>query len=213
MFEDIEVHAIKTGMLYDAENTRVIARTLQAHYEGVSMPPLVCDPVCVSTSGHTLLDPDAVEVMIDEIFPIATLITPNMPEAELILSRRNMSAEITSLDDMLTAAKALSSLGPRAVLLKGGHVSINFSNVQAASIQRPDLRIIRVGLLGKNMEILQVAEAHLSDQLVVDVLQIADQTTLYLHPRIDSTSTHGTGCTLSAAITCALASGQNSRSQ
>ena len=87
MLDDIEIRAIKTGMLFDASNTHAVANTLRAHYAAPErpLPPLVVDPVSVSTSGHTLLHPDAVEVMISELLPLAALVTPNKPEAELLL--------------------------------------------------------------------------------------------------------------------------------
>lgn len=73
-------------MLFDAANTRAVSSTLKDLYKGQNLPPLVVDPVCVSTSGHSLLHPEAVEVIIQELFPLATLITPNKSEAELLLS-------------------------------------------------------------------------------------------------------------------------------
>ncbi|KAI0933434.1 hypothetical protein AcV5_005581 [Taiwanofungus camphoratus] len=210
VLEDIELKAIKTGMLFDAANTRMVARTLNAHYGGLLIPPLICDPVCVSTSGHTLLQPEAVEVMITDLFPLATLITPNKSEAELLLSHRGFPSKIESLEEMLIAAKNLLSLGPKGALLKGGHITASIADVNRLSSMHPEVRIIREGLLAENMEILQVAEPDLSSRtLVVDVLQESNGATLFVRPRIDSTSTHGTGCTLSAAIACALAQGES----
>ncbi|KAH9939574.1 Phosphomethylpyrimidine kinase-domain-containing protein [Amylocystis lapponica] len=210
VFEDISIRAIKTGMLFDAENTRVVTRTLKSHFAAASLPPLVCDPVCVSTSGHTLLHPDAIEVLITELFPLAALITPNKSEASLLLSHRNLPSEVENLEDMLSAAKNLLSLGPKAVLLKGGHITTTIADVDRVSAAYPGLRVIRDGLLAENMEILQVAEVDLGTRpLVVDVLQQAEEATLFIRPRIESTSTHGTGCTLSAALTCGLSRGEN----
>lgn len=210
VLSDIEISAIKTGMLYDAANTRAVAKTLRAFYADGNVPPLVCDPVCVSTSGHTLLHPDAIEVLISDLFPIAALITPNKSEAELLLSRHDKQTQIKVLEDMLTASKDLLSLGPAAVLLKGGHLIASISDVDRVSAQRSDILIIRDGLLGENMEILQIAEEDLGAKpLVVDVLATADSLTLFVRPRVETTSTHGTGCTLSAALTCALSRGKN----
>ncbi len=198
-------------MLFDAESIRAVVRTLKAHYTGKSLPPLVCDPVCVSTSGHTLLHPDAVEVMISELFPLTSLITPNKSEAELLLSCRDLPSTIASLEDMLVAAKNLLKLGPRAVLLKGGHLTATLQDVERAKARFPEIRVVSDGLYAENMEILQVttndSAAH-PRLLVVDVLHDLSGTVLYLHPRIESTSTHGTGCTLSAAIVCCLSRGQ-----
>ena len=85
------------------------------------MPPLICDPVCISTSGQMLLHQDAIELMITRLFPMAALITPNKEEAELILALQGISQKIESLDDMLIAAELLlQSVGVDAVLHKGG---------------------------------------------------------------------------------------------
>ena len=197
-------------MLFDADNTHVVANTLKMYYAHSVMPPLVCDPVCVSTSGHTLLQPQAIEIMIKELFPLTTLLTPNKSEAELLLHQRNFPIHIAGLEDMLVAAKNLSTMGPQAVLLKGGHITVTTEDVQRVYQNRPRVKVVGDGMIRDNMEILQVAEQHPSTlQLVVDVLyEHEDNITLFLRPRIDSTSTHGTGCTLSAAVACGLGSGR-----
>ena len=196
-------------MLFDADITHVVADTLQTHYAHSIMPALVCDPVCVSTTGHELLHPQAIEVMIQELFPLAALITPNKSEAELLLSLRDLPCKITGLDDMLVAAKNLTLFGPPAVLLKGGHITVTIEDVKRVSRNHTRISFVDDGILSENMEILKIAEQDPSNlQLVVDVLhQRDDQTTLFLRPRIDSTSTHGTGCTLSAALACGLGRG------
>lgn len=195
-------------MLFDAASIRSVVRVLKLHYEGRDMPPLVCDPVCVSTSGHTLLASDAVEVMVSELFPLTYLVTPNKAEAELILSTRGHPAQINNIDDMLKAADNLLKLGPKAVLLKGGHLTIRLADVERISEDYPSVRVVRDILFEENMEILQVAERDpASSEIVVDVLHSAASTTLFMRPRIDSRSTHGTGCTLSAAVVCGLSRG------
>ena len=209
MLDDIDVKAMKTGMLYDADSIRAIVKTLKTQYSTRPMPPLVCDPVCVSTSGHALLKPDAVEVMISELLPLAALLTPNKSETELILSCRSLPSTIDSLEDMLTAAKNILCLGPKAVLVKGGHLTVTTRDVENIAAKYPEIRILRDGVFSENMEILQVSERPPTSQLVVDVLQDATGTVMYLHPRVDSMSTHGTGCTLSAAIVCGLSRGQS----
>ncbi|KAF7353841.1 hypothetical protein MVEN_01069700 [Mycena venus] len=202
VLDDLEVHAIKTGMLFDADNTRATVHALQSHYSGRTMPPLVCDPVCVSTSGHTLLVPEALEVLTKDLFPLAALITPNKSEAELLLSR-----PISSVEDMLNAARDLLLCGPRAVLLKGGHITATLADVDSLSRAHLELRVVRDGLYGDNMEIL-IVNAPQATNIVLDVLCEADgPTTVLVRPRIYSTSTHGTGCTLSAALACTLADG------
>ncbi|PCH38542.1 hypothetical protein WOLCODRAFT_136331 [Wolfiporia cocos MD-104 SS10] len=207
VLEDIEIKAIKTGMLYDAETTRTVAATLKAHYGG-SLPPLVCDPVCVSTSGHTLLQPDAVDVLISDLFPLSALITPNKSEASLLLARRGLPSRVENVEDMLVASRHLLSLGPRAVLLKGGHITTTIRDVEKLVAAHPHVQVVREGLLGENMEILQIAEQDWTARtLVVDVLQELGAITLFVRPRVDSNSTHGTGCTLSAALACGLGRG------
>lgn len=214
VLDDIEIRGMKTGMLYDAEHTRRIARTLRAHYGDVSkVPPLVVDPVAVSTSGHVLLHEDAVSVMIEELFPLATLITPNKPEAELLLSRMGASVKIETLEDMIVASEKLLAFGSKAVLVKGGHVSLTMADVHRISAAHPEVTIVPESFLDENMEILQVNEEDLaSRQLVVDVLREGEKVTLFVSPRIDSSSTHGTGCTLSAVIASALAKGESGSS-
>jgi hydroxymethylpyrimidine/phosphomethylpyrimidine kinase / thiaminase len=212
--DDLDIKAIKTGMLYDANTIRATAEKLRVHYHGskVAFPPIVCDPVSVSTSGHTLLAPDAMQVLIDELIPLATVITPNKHEAELLLSCRGLPSSINTVEDMLLASSNLVSLGSRAVLLKGGHIKTTLAEIEHLSISHPQVLIIKDGLLDDNMEILQLDRPESSPELVVDVLQHSSAdgdgyktTTLFVRPRINSTNTHGTGCTLSAAITCGLA--------
>jgi len=206
VLSDIHIHAIKTGMLYDADNTRAVVHALSSHYPGSTLPSLVCDPVCVSTSGHTLLDPSAMDVLINDLFPLARLITPNKAEAEQLLSQRQMPAQISNLENMLSAAQNLLRFGSCAVLLKGGHMISSIVDITHLSRKRPDIDVVYHGLLDENMEILQLSgDEDYSDQLVVDVLLEGENTTLLIRPHIKSTSTHGTGCTLSAAIAAELA--------
>ncbi|THH13095.1 hypothetical protein EW146_g7093 [Bondarzewia mesenterica] len=211
--DDIPIKAIKTGMLFDKGITSSVANALRSTYATSSVPPLVCDPVCVSTSGHTLLQPDAVDTMIHELFPLATVITPNKSEAELLLSRMGHRQRIIgSLEEMITAAEQLLALGPKAILLKGGHLSVTMADLDRVCGQRPELSVEKYGMLGENMEVLLIAQGEMDPavfELVVDVLQEANKpATLFLRPRLDSTSTHGTGCTLSAALACSLGRGE-----
>ena len=212
MLDDIVIKALKTGMLFDADNARAVARALKAHsVDGGPLRNLVCDPVCVSTSGHTLLHPDAVQVVIKELFPLSALVTPNKSEAELLLGHSGRTEEISSLEGMLRAAEALLRLGPMAVLLKGGHITANLSGLEEFQSRHPNARIVRDGLLGENMEILGIGSSLLSkseQRIVVDVLMDnKGETTVFARPHISTTSTHGTGCTLSAAIASELAQG------
>jgi hydroxymethylpyrimidine/phosphomethylpyrimidine kinase len=111
--DDMEIAALKTGMLANRQIIEEVASVIAAR----RLPHLVVDPVMVAKSGDRLLDPSAESAYIERLFPLAALITPNIPEAEVLLARR-----IRSVDDMKDAATALMRLGCRAVLVKGGHL-------------------------------------------------------------------------------------------
>jgi hydroxymethylpyrimidine/phosphomethylpyrimidine kinase / thiaminase len=231
VLDDINITALKTGMLANESVVRTIAHTLKAQ---PSPPPLVVDPVCVSTSGHTLLEHEALSALAGELLPLATVLTPNMDEAALLLQHQHARAAdsenaqqqpITSIGDMLRAARELCVLGPCAVLLKGGHMvgrgGMRLADVEAAAAGQPVHRIEYEGLVLPNadMEILFQDPAVCDAPVVVDVLCERDEQggggggsaegrcTLFVRPYLDSSSTHGTGCTLSAALACALARG------
>ncbi len=157
LFADVRIDAVKLGMLGDAEVVATVAAALRRH--GVRR--LVVDPVMISKSGHPLLSPDAVAALRREILPLAEIITPNLPEAEVLLG----CAPIRTLADMRVAARSLLQLGPRIVLLKGGHLegaeSTDVIDDGARQIELPAARIV-------------------------------------------TKNTHGTGCTLSAAIAALL---------
>jgi hydroxymethylpyrimidine/phosphomethylpyrimidine kinase len=157
LFADVRIDAVKLGMLGTAEVVATVAAALRRH--GVTR--LVVDPVMVSKSGHHLLSPDAVAALRSEILPLAEIITPNLPEAEVLLN----CPPILTLADMRTAARALHALGPRIVVLKGGHLdgsdSIDVIDDGITQVELPATRIV-------------------------------------------TKNTHGTGCTLSAAITALL---------
>jgi len=111
--EDIGVDAVKIGMLHDVAVVRAVAAALQRH----RFPHVVLDPVMVATSGDKLITQDTVAVLIRELFPLATLITPNLDEAGWLIGRN-----IRGVDELEGAARELLALGARAVLLKGGHL-------------------------------------------------------------------------------------------
>lgn len=113
VLDDLPVAAAKTGMLASAPIIRMVARTLNKYGVG----NLVVDPVMVSTSGHALLDEEAVEVLVSELFPLATLVTPNLAEAA-----RLSGLTLRNLNDLPGAAERILALGPPAVLIKGGHL-------------------------------------------------------------------------------------------
>lgn len=113
IFEDFAIDSIKMGMLHRKEIIEIVADVLQKRRS----PHLVLDPVMASTGGHFLLTPEAVEVLKRRLFPMTTLLTPNLPEASLLLGR-----EIRSKNQMEKAAREILDQGPEAVLLKGGHL-------------------------------------------------------------------------------------------
>ena len=118
IFEDIYPDAVKIGMVASSELIRVIADRLR-HYDAKN---IVVDPVMVATSGSALMKNDAVQTLIEELLPISTLVTPNIPEAQVL---SGLSIEIK--EDMIIAAKHIGDNYHCAVLLKGGH-SINDAN-------------------------------------------------------------------------------------
>ncbi|MFT3784130.1 MAG: bifunctional hydroxymethylpyrimidine kinase/phosphomethylpyrimidine kinase [Nibricoccus sp.] len=157
LFNDVRIDAAKVGMLATAELVSTVADGLRRH----SVKRLVVDPVMVSKSGHHLLQPDAVEALRRELLPLAEVITPNLPEAGVLLNR----PEPRTIAEMRTAARALHGLGPRFVLLKGGHLESDEST---------------------------------------DILDDGRTQIELPSRRIPTRNTHGTGCTLSAAITALL---------
>ena len=160
LLEAYPVQAIKTGMLYSKAHLDATSETLSEHRN----IPLVIDPVMVATSGSQLLDKNAIQSYHNQLLPLASLITPNMPEAAVLL---NEPVEIKS--DLEPAAKKLSELFQTSILLKGGHL--------------PDT----------------------CDRL--DVLWHNGKAHHFTAPLIEIGCTHGTGCTLSAAITAHLSQG------
>ena len=113
VIEDIGVDAVKIGMLHEPGVVEVVAWAIQ-HYQ---LQRVVLDPVMVATSGDRLIADATVRVLVDQLFPLATVITPNLDEASLLLGR-----PIAAVSDLSGAAQALLSQGARAVLLKGGHL-------------------------------------------------------------------------------------------
>lgn len=160
IFEDIRVDAVKIGMIATAEIAHAVADTLSA-YPGV---PIVLDPVMIAKGGAPLLRDNAIDAVRTRLVPLATVITPNLPEGARLLDL----PVATTRDEMLSHAKALLALGPSAVLLKGGHLE---------SGESPDC-------------LVSTHAVHWFES-----------------PRVHTTHTHGTGCTLSAALAAQLAHG------
>jgi len=187
IFDDVAVHAVKIGMIADAEIAGVVADVLEQQLSSCGLTAgslckekdpsvipqghlepkddrkmwIVLDPVMVATSGDSLISNDAMDVMKERLIPLADVITPNIPEAEK-LSRK-------AVLDIEDAAQGLMSLGAGAVLLKGGHLS--------------------------------------HEEMSNDVLAYDGGVEAFEAKRILTSNTHGTGCTLSSAIAAHLAKG------
>jgi hydroxymethylpyrimidine/phosphomethylpyrimidine kinase len=157
--EDLPPAACKTGMLATRELVGAVAESIHRH----RLPNYVLDPVMVATSGDRLLDEDAVEGIRAELLPLATLVTPNLDEAAILVG-----FEVADVARMRDAARALCDAGAAAALVKGGH--------------------------------LRSAE-------LVDVFHDGHESREFRWPRLETRSTHGTGCTLSAAVAAGLACG------
>jgi len=113
IFDDISVDGVKIGMVSKTETIKIIAETLSKY----QVQNLVIDPVMISKSGFDLLKPDAKEALIKHLLPMATVVTPNLPEAEVITGFK-----VSSLEEMKKAAEAIYNMGPKYVLVKGGHL-------------------------------------------------------------------------------------------
>jgi len=158
IFEDIMPDSIKIGMLFSCEIVECVANTLKKYAKDI---PIVLDPVMVAKSGDPLLLDEAVEALKSKLIPLASIITPNLPEAYKLVENKVKS--------MKKLAKELLTFGSDAVLVKGGHL-----------------------------------QKHTSDDIYFD----KSGAKVWLKSiRIDSKNTHGTGCTLSAAICAGLALG------
>jgi hydroxymethylpyrimidine/phosphomethylpyrimidine kinase len=158
VFDDIGVDAIKIGMLFDRSLIEAVANALESH----AGPPIVLDTVMISKSGAELLQDDAVESLKQLLVPLATIITPNLPEAARLTG---MPVE-TEEEREAVVARLVEECD--SVLLKGGH---------AAGSE------------------------------ICDFLGTENRVIRFVHPRIETSSTHGTGCTLSAAIAARLGMG------
>lgn len=113
LFEDTEIHAVKIGMVSSTPLVEAIAEALSR----VSLPPVVLDPVMISKSGYALLKPDARSALVEKLFPIAEIVTPNIHEAELLAG-----FPVNTMEDMKKAAEVMTGLGAARAVIKGGHI-------------------------------------------------------------------------------------------
>ncbi|MCI4666157.1 MAG: bifunctional hydroxymethylpyrimidine kinase/phosphomethylpyrimidine kinase [Neomegalonema sp.] len=114
VLDDVAVHAVKIGMIATADIAKAVADVLRRRRPRW----VVLDPVMVAKSGHSLLAPDAVRALVTELAPLATVVTPNLPEAVAMLN----VAPVLRRDEMPAIGDALRALGPAAALVKGGHL-------------------------------------------------------------------------------------------
>lgn len=170
VFDDIRPAAVKIGMVSSAAIIEAIADRLETW----NAQNIVVDPVMVATSGARLIAEDAAEALTRRLFPLATVITPNIPEAMALLDY-----EVDSERTQQNAAALLANRFGCAALVKGGHFVNEANDVLAEPAQVDD------------------AGERVGEPL----------TTWFRHKRIETSNTHGTGCTLSSAIACALAQG------
>lgn len=120
VFQDIEVAAVKVGMVSQIETITTIALKLEKYH----VQNMVLDPMMVSKSGYHLLEPDAKQVLVHKLLPLATIVTPNIPEAEVITGQA-----IKTLNDMEQAAQVIYKMGPNYVLVKGGHLENDATDI------------------------------------------------------------------------------------
>jgi len=183
---DLTVRAAKTGMLFSAEIVRAIAEPLSRRSF-----PLVIDPVCVAQSGARLLEAAAVTEMVRSLFPQADLVTPNIPEAELLTG-----LSIKSAQDICEAAERILAMGPKAVLIKGGHMDSPASTdwyatpgQKALPLMQP--RVDTRNLHGTGCTLSAAIAAHLG--LGHDMLASVRKAQAYLHAALRASYSVGAG--------------------
>lgn len=180
-------------MLHNVEIVKILSATLKDLFPSKrDMPPLVIDPVMVSTSNHMLLEHDAIVALGSELIPLAYLITPNLPEGKILAGLgKETTQEDFGVDAMKALCQKLANSGCENVLLKGGHGSAD--------------QVIDVlyEAIHQSFTVFSHKSVSFGSQMAYKY-----KTPPYLFRRIVSKSTHGTGCTLSAAICTHLAEGR-----
>ncbi|KAL4749721.1 hypothetical protein BDW72DRAFT_177484 [Aspergillus terricola var. indicus] len=178
--DDVGADVVKLGMLSSAKTIDVIADALTSY----QIPSVVLDPVMISTSGSQLLPEAAVQGLRTKLLPLTTVLTPNIPEAQLLLE--DAGQEPTNPEDLqglIDLAKRVAALGPRAVLLKGGHLPLTKD--------------------------YKTAKGSDDASRVIDVLYDGKEVTQFETEYLFSKNTHGTGCSLASAIAANLALGKD----
>ncbi len=189
ILNDFEVDALKTGMLPTREVIEEIARIVAEN----SLKNFVVDPVVRSRSVFDLITDAALKSLIEKLFPLSDLITPNIPEAERIARMK-----IETVEDIRKAAKIMQDMGAKNVLIKGGHLSIW------------DLGFGISDLKNDTDSISEDQKPKTEDRkMAIDFLFAGEKLHIFEAEFIETNATHGTGCTLAAAITANLANGKS----
>ncbi|MDI9408497.1 MAG: bifunctional hydroxymethylpyrimidine kinase/phosphomethylpyrimidine kinase [Candidatus Pacebacteria bacterium] len=163
IFSDFGADAIKIGMVFDPLVIKALAEWLTRHARNI---PIILDPVMVAKGGASLIADHAVAAMTSLLVPLATCVTPNIPEAETL-----SAMTISTLNQRRTAAKHILSLGAKSVLIKGGH-------------------------------------ADQESTIVTDLLVTPNGEEIFTSPRLKTSHSHGTGCSLASGIACGIAQGR-----
>ena len=179
VLSDLDVNAVKIGMVSRIETIKIIAEGLLGFGR-----PIVVDPVMVATSGDRLLQPDAVETLKRELFPLALIVTPNLPEAAILTGRDIATDE----PEMRLQAEIILATGAKAVLIKGGHglgdrsTDLLFSN---GSVHRlPALRVTTTHDHGTGCTLAAAITAHMA--LGYDLLKAVREAKAYLHAALEA---------------------------
>lgn len=224
VFTDIQVHAVKVGMLADA----AIAATVADAMEAMRPRILVLDPVMVAKGGDALLTADAVDIIRGRLLPLATVITPNLAEAEVLLGREvSRPGRASANGDEMTmegnvrhlrsVARAVHAMGARAVYLKGGQRLVDSVPAPAsppmaahAEAHHPESAAAGEATPGETMSAFDPGlPSEAAPREAVDVL-FDGHAERVLRSRLQETrALHGTGCSLSSAIACLLARGRD----
>ena len=203
--EDLYPAAVKIGMLGSEELADEVGswlRKLKENNDEKRAPFVVVDPVMITTSGHKLVDDSAKVAMIEKVFPYADLVTPNKFEAEELLGKA-----LCTPQDVEAGARTILSMGPRAVIIKGGHSLLEGNN----NVMESEETNASVGYAQDYL--LMSDESAAEGKPVKDKARLCDGSrgVWIRNDRYDSVHTHGTGCTLSSAIASAYAMGQRER--
>jgi hydroxymethylpyrimidine/phosphomethylpyrimidine kinase len=195
LLKEYKIVCSKVGMLPTLEVVREVARL----FRETDLPSPVVDPVIMSTSGHRLMEDNALETFINEILPLARLVTPNIPEAEKLIG-----SAITSEAKMRHAALVIRKMGARAVLIKGGHL-----RQQEADGKRQRAEGSKQKAEGRRQkaESDERDDDSVSSEDAIDVLDNEGKVTVFREKRVVGVELHGSGCILSAAIAAGLGKG------